>query len=512
MNAATATQSITPVCSYYLVKQGTPNPFLGYSESSLKRCTRCKGAYYMDGGAQKLQWKIHKKNCKPSSLDTTKMDLDHCTKALKSALYGGSPDLYFIIKRVRGLFDNGAENSDMAAFHLHSIARGLMSLNTSLLLGIVACPYMSSLLFGEEEDLLSTKYRLVKNTKLAKYNGRPSDEFLEDIEDETEKEEVTLLVEQYDKLDDSWGQPSSMSFCYLYFNLIVASTIQGQLSHSSTHDGNGTMRGGNPKMKSPETLLSTAALRRAMELWTDPHVLASCGDAMAPAASLAVTAVEYYRVHNLLCEEHLCNAHELVPGLAIDHLAMTCMKEILDGAGSASYSSKLLKGLKDICGKVWDANCPWRNLPIERRATFAIAFYDYVENADNSSFSSYGRGVELPDNDDMNQIFRIIVGLHNPIDTTIAGSVWKTAAEDGEFIGVHGSGCNYRSRAFFYYLLRSESDGWEGMDVTKLIKEFEDIPRIHKAPDDPKVKEKDECFRLAEGDKRHDEMNRIFSS
>eukprot|EP00985_Skeletonema_marinoi_P027472 scaffold22594_cov62-Skeletonema_marinoi.AAC.1 len=143
---------------------------------------------------------------------------------------------------------------------------------------------------------------------------------------------------------------------------------------------------------------------------------------------------------------------------------MTCIKEILDGAGSASYSSKLLKSLKDICGKVWDANCPWRNLPIERRATFAIAFYDYVENADNSSFSSYGRGVELPDNDDMNQIFRTIVGLHNPIDTTIAGSVWKTAAEDGELIGVHGSGCNYRSRAFFYYLLRSESDGWEGMD------------------------------------------------
>ena len=51
-------------------------------------------------------------------------------------------------------------------------------------------------------------------------------------------------------------------------------------------------------MKSPETLLSTAALRRAMELWTDPHVLASCGDAMAPAASLAVTAVEYYQEEN----------------------------------------------------------------------------------------------------------------------------------------------------------------------------------------------------------------------
>jgi hypothetical protein len=199
---------------------------------------------------------------------------------------------------------------------------------------------MSSLLFGDEEDLLSKKYRLVRNTKLVKYNGRPSDEFVEDIEDETEREEVKSLVDQYDELD-SWGQPSSMSFCYLYFNLIVASANQGKPSASSFHDGNGSLRGGCPKKKSPYTLLSTAALRRVMELWTDPMVLASCGDAMAPAASLAVTAVEYYCDNNLLCDQTLCKAHELVPGLAIDRLAMTCMKEILDGAGSSSYSCAL---------------------------------------------------------------------------------------------------------------------------------------------------------------------------
>ncbi len=135
MNAA----SSTPVCSYYLVKQGTPYPFLEYNGSSLKRCARCKGAYYIDGDAQKLHWKTHKKNCKPSSLDTSKMDLDHCSKALKKDLFGGSPDLHVIIKHVRQLFDSGAENSDMAAFHLHSIGRALISHNTSLLLFIGHC-------------------------------------------------------------------------------------------------------------------------------------------------------------------------------------------------------------------------------------------------------------------------------------------------------------------------------------------------------------------------------------
>lgn len=464
------------------MKQGTSNPFLEYNGSSLKRCTRCKGACYIDGDAQKLHWKTHKKNCKPSTLDTSNMDLDHCTKALKRDLFGGSPDLYAIIKHIRELFDSGAdESADMAAFHLHSIGRALISHSTSLLLGIVASPRMSSLLFGDEEDLLSEKHRLVRNTKLATYNGRPSDEFIEEMEDETEKKEVTSLVEQYDNLDDSWNQPSSMSFCYLYFNLVVACAIQGRPSHTSTHDGNGTLRGGNPKMKSPATLLSTAALRRAMELWTNPLVLASCGDAMAPAASLAVTAVQYYRDNNLLGEQPLCNAHELVPGLAIDRLVMTCMKEILDGAGSASYSSKMMKILKDVVGKDWGDKYPWRDLPIERRATFAMTFYDYVENADGRSSSIFGNSDELPDDNDMNQIFRAIVGLQNPVDMAIAKSVWKKAADDGEFLGVHGSGFNRRSRAFFDHLLQSESDGWEHMDATKVMKEFKEPPRTNKA-------------------------------
>ena len=236
---------------------------------------------------------------------------------------------------------------------------------------------------------------------------------------------------------------------------------------------------------------------------------------MAPAASLAATAIEYYTFNSILCDTSFCNKYELVPGLAIDRLAMTCMREILDGAGSASYSAKLLKKLKLICKAVGTHN-PWHDLPIDRRARFALAFHEYVEEAEDrrsSPFLStpFHERFDKPCNDDMNTIFRTIVGLQNPVDMSTVESVWKAAADDGEFLGTNGAGCNYYARAFFYYLLRSEDSCSEDMDVVKAMKEFEKIPEISKAPDDPKCKDKDECLRLALGDRRYAERNRIFS-
>lgn len=169
--------------------------------------------------------------------------------------------------------------------------------------------------------MLNEKTRLLKH-QFAKYNGRPSEDFIDAIEDEDEKKKLQEICDKYEELDSSWGEPSSMSYCYLYFNLIVACAIHGRASHSSLHDGNGTLRGGDPRKKTAETLLATAALRRAMTLWTDKHVLASCGDAMAPAASLALTAVEYYDVLGIL-EGVTCRENELVPGLSVDGAVLT---------------------------------------------------------------------------------------------------------------------------------------------------------------------------------------------
>jgi hypothetical protein len=139
---------------------------------------------------------------------------------------------------------------------------------------MLASPHIANYLFGgdEEEDLLNPKTRIAKY-QLAKTNGRPSEEYIDAIDDESERNELRKICDEYDEMDNSWGEPGSMSFCYIYFNLIVACAIRGQRSTCSVHDGCGLLRGGDPRGKSAESLVATAALRRAMMLWTDKYVI-----------------------------------------------------------------------------------------------------------------------------------------------------------------------------------------------------------------------------------------------
>ena len=240
---------------------------------------------------------------------------------------------------------------------------------------------------------------------------------------------------------------------------------------------------------------------------------------MAPAASLALNAVEYYEEMGMLGGS-LCRKHELVPGLSIDRAAMTCFSELLERAGSAQYSVKLLKTVGRIVlmpNDRWDADgvvAPWADLPIERRATFALATIQYVMDSDDGDdgISFGGRGLGMP-SDEVNNIFKTICGMQNPMDEDLANSVWQKAAEDGESIGPEASGQNFEGRSFIYYLLRGNfpAEEWESLDLVELVNQFSKLPRIHRAPDDEKVKEKDECLRLVYGDKLHDELNAIFS-
>jgi len=451
-------------------------------------------------------------------------DLDTCITELMSCLRNEvsvNPRLYHIMKRLRTLFDEDGDGVGDAAYQLHSSARGLIFYpSDKLMMNVVASPHMTNLLFSDEEDLLSTKNRFIKQHLLEKYNGRPSEEYIENVEDETEREELRKLIEQFDELDSTWSQPSSMSYCYLYFNLIVACAIHGNLSPSSVHDGCGTLRGGNPQDKSAESLLATAALRRAMELWTDPLVLASCGDAMAPAASLALTAVKSYRSATTPLSP-LCREHELAPGLPIDRLVMTCMSELLERAGSATYSVKLLEHVGGLVKVNWERfssvigssfTAPWKDLSIERRAKLALAVIHYIVSVDEDQSSAFGRNITQP-YEALNNILKTLCGMQNPRDEGIYLSVWQKAAEE-ERLGNEGAGHNATSRAFAYYFMRGASFScksmWGVLDMVTLFKEFDKIPRIGKAPEDAKAKEMDECLRLARGDKQHEEMNAIW--
>ena len=192
----------TPTCNYWFIKQGIPNTFLEFEydgTSNFKRCTRCKGAFYLDQNAQKLHWKIHKKCCKLVGDITSEglgYDIDTCVSEIKSLLYqyhglSNPPELYHVMKRLRTLMDDDVDGVSDAAFKLHSMARGLICYQSDkLMFNVVASPHMANLLLSDEEDLLSEKNRFIKEHLLEKYNGRPSEEYVEDLEDKKEREEV----------------------------------------------------------------------------------------------------------------------------------------------------------------------------------------------------------------------------------------------------------------------------------------------------------------------------------
>ena len=424
----------------------------------------------------------------------------------------GSPELYHILKRLRQLYDDKADNSSESAYILHAVARGLiMHPSDNLILSMVASPHMANFLFGDEEDLLNKKTRLIKS-QLAETNGRPTEEYIDAIEDLEAREELRKICDTYDELDlhSSWDEPSSMSYCYTYFNLIVACAIQGQRSHSSVHDGLGRLRGGDPGSKSPVGLIATAALRRAMDLWTNRHVLASCGDAMAPAASLALTAVQHYEKLGILGGP-TCREYEIVPGLQFDSAVITCIGELLEAAGSKKYSGQLLK---DMGENIEQFSFAWNELSIDRRAAVALAIVKYImeyDDGEDDFGDDFGMGfgnVDMP-SASVIKIFQVMCAASDP---KLRKDVLHKAADDGECIGPDAAGQNVETRAFFYYLIRADmsSEKWPGLDVVKLAKDFSALPSTCRAPNDEKVKEKDECLRLSRGDKLHNEINEML--
>ena len=234
---------------------------------------------------------------------------------------------------------------------------------------------------------------------------------------------------------------------------------------------------------------------------------------MAPAASLALTAIEYYTEISMLSTAPLCGKHEVVPGLAIDRLAMTCMSELSEGAGSAQYSVKLLKMVGSMVTG-WESTvqeAPWKDMPIERRARFALAAIQYIGSADERSTSSFGRDIDVPF-EALNDMLKTMCGMQNPKDEELAKAVWQKAADDGEMLGPDGAGFNMQLRSFFYYLLRRSilPEDWKDLDMVKVYKEYSAIPMIDRAPDDEQAKEKDDCMRLAYGDERHEKRNAMF--
>lgn len=160
--------SPTPVCAYSLAREGTPDEFLNYDGSNLLRCSRCKGVWYVDQDAQKNQWKIHKKSCTLLNDDAiaeiNRRNLERIGDDLMMIHRpGGYPDLYYILKRLRKLYYDDVDGRADSACHLHGVVRGILfhPLDDIMML-MVSSPHIANYLFGDEEDLLNPKTRLVK--------------------------------------------------------------------------------------------------------------------------------------------------------------------------------------------------------------------------------------------------------------------------------------------------------------------------------------------------------------
>jgi hypothetical protein len=184
------------------------------------------------------------------------------------------------------------------------------------------------------------------------------------------------------------------------------------------------------------------------------------------------------------------------------------MSELLENAGSAQYSAKLLSVLSDVFEKYSPA---WTTIaPLERRAKLVLCTVRYIVQAEDPDDSgtrfSFSEPVEMP-KAAVNKLMKEICGFY----PDHAKMVLQKAADDGELIGPDAAGQNIDSRAFIYYLIRADksSNEWANLDFVKLAKEF-DALSYTKEPADELTKEKDQCMRLARGDKLHDEINEML--
>lgn len=502
------------VCGYTLVQRGIPNALVDYDgESKLLGCSRCKGVTYIDQGAQKRHWKRHKRFCRQltsqENAEIQSLSMEECTNRIEQRLCfdpsAGGPDLYPLFRRMRELYNGDEDGSSDSALTLHTAARALIfTPDNSRVLDIFASPHMAKfMILDEEEDLLRPKARFIKKY-LQEYGGRPSEEFVEDIEDDEERSKLKRLCEEYDRIDNSegWGQPGSMSFCFLYFNILVGAALHGNPSMSSVHDGRGIFRSLDDP-KSPGGLLAIAALRRALMLWTDPLVLSSCGDAMAPAASLAVNALQNF---NFLREENVVFMRdgELVPGLEYDRAVNTCIQEQLEKAGSCHHSLSILRLLGTmVTRRLGGGTCPWSTLSPQRRAHVILKVIKYVwEGRDDDDGFSFGPRTEMPMRE-LNNIFKSMCGMAYPKNAVLFDKVMKSASVDGEKNGPESAGGNREERAAVYYIRRNHRDEstWAGLDVVEVLAKFEGIEAFSRETEE--AIEKDNCYRLAYGAKRH---------
>ena len=223
-----------PICySTFLTEEDCGAP--------LKRCTKCRCAWYRSVEEQRANWPLHKKFCKKPDYDVIKkMSLQQCMSLLDKM---SSPttlthNYAAILERVFDLVRNSDadeledqwEHEDVG-LRMHSYSRLWVRVDDpgdylkSFYELAWACPGMPQVLFFS--DLRSISLRKMMSQFP---NGRPNFD---------NEEEKVSFDGQYNVKEDSSGE----SIAWFIVGFLVRSCVWGKLTMSSKDDGFGNFRG-----------------------------------------------------------------------------------------------------------------------------------------------------------------------------------------------------------------------------------------------------------------------------
>ena len=484
--------------------------------SRLSSCSRCKLTNYKDATAQKSAWKIHKMYCRemtPSDKSfIDDLSLSETSNELKKILSFSSATsksqvshcAVYLLLHIRKLLDANADDPGSVELALHAMCRSLIFCDSRTVQVVWNMPGMANYLMNsDQEDLLNEEGRFTKEhlDGISKEPGVPSEEWIDSVyaHDEEKCKRLKDLDLQLYHIGQKtcFRAPSSMKICYAYYNLIVAAAVQCRPSMSSVHDGVGKLRLDDG---SDNVLLTIAALRRAMQLWADNFVRGGCGDAMAPAASLAFTAIQefakyassnhhpkHYFVSQLL-------ESELIPGLDIAELVSTTLSEYDEGGASVKYSGDCLEYLAKHSKDLYIEN-KFDALTNEKRAEVILAIINHALDGgsafSNKNSSMYSPSVPVPKA--LERILDCVIGQ----DLTVL----KIAA-DNELLGPKNPGRNISSRGVVHYCIRN-FEKVKGSQVLAAIKIWESVPytieKVNGATEVVNYNEKEGCRTLALG-------------
>jgi hypothetical protein len=343
-----------------------------------------------------------------------------------------------------------------AELQLHGICRAII-FHSTCIEGIIHMPGMCDYLFTTGHDiLLSDQARFVKK-HLNGYCSTsslepPTQEYINaSIIDPREKDRVNEAIIELSALSTN-KTPSCMQYCYGHYNLLIAAAVEGIPSHVSSNDGRGRLRLGN----NDDTNLTIVAIRECLSLWTDPFIRASCGDAMAPAASLALTAIEEFT--NEECS-HLNELHgaEIAPGLDIDKAIVTCLMVIKEKALNVDYAIQVLvlvaRSKKRITKPLWSG------ITLDRRAVVFLAIIDFID--DNWTERTF--------------IFEVLTKLLSQSSDHL--EIWERAAED-ELLGPRRPGMNISLRAIAHHFIRTHTQK-DGIHMVEAIGKVKSISLLY---------------------------------